>query len=474
MIVCKVTMVFAAICLISNVLSSPYQNFISANYLGNSTSMENYQIRVKQPISCEKSVQYSGYIDNLVTGDHVFFVFMESKYASRKDPIILSLNGQTGCSSILDSWLETGLCLMKSAGIETNPFSINNVANILYVDQPSDVGFSYSTSHKKDSTSKQVSESVYWFLQCFLEQFKQFAENEFHIAGTSYAAHYVPSLATHIIRQNKYAISKGRLPIKLASIIIGNGYISPRAHQLSYADYACDKNRYDKYGPLFDAFTCKRMKINRERCEFLWNQCSQGYGSCTAASIFCKKTLIDPFHSTIRNPYDIRKRCTRNNEVDSCYDEIRNIEDYVNRQDIKTIYGVDFAAGDFSNCNPHVKTRFDLHMDSLTDTMDDVVKILSTDVRVLIYSGDLNWYNNWYGQRDWASSLDWNYQVEFNERKEENWYSYVSGRKAGTVKKFKNLAFVKVFNAGYYATYDQPENMIDLYSRWIMNTSLTY
>lgn len=84
--------------------------------------------------------------------------------------------------------------------------------------------------------------------------------------------------------------------------------------------------------------------------------------------------------------------------------------------------------------------------------MDDVVKILSTDVRVLIYSGDLNWYNNWYGQRDWASSLDWNYQVEFNERKEENWYSYVSGRKAGTVKKFKNLALVKVFNAGYYVS----------------------
>lgn len=213
---------------------------------------------------------------------------------------------------------------------------------------------------------------------------------EYYLSPQTTAAHYVPSLATHIIRQNKYAISNGRLPIKLASIIIGNGYISPRAHQLSYTDYACDKNRYDKCnnekkiiviffrhpklillfpfivgidGPLFDAFTCKRMKINRERCEFLWNQCSQGYGSCTAASILCKKTLFDPFHSTSRNPYDIRKRCTHNDDLDSCYDEIRDIEEYVNRQDVKTIYGVDFSAGDFSNCNPQVKTRFDLNMD---------------------------------------------------------------------------------------------------------------
>lgn len=115
--------------------------------------------------------------------------------------------------------------------------------------------------------------------------------------------------------------------------------------------------------PIFDAFTCQKMKFNRERCEFLWNQCSRGYSSCTTASFFCKKTLFDPFHSTSRNPYDIRKRCAHNDRLDSCYNEIAEIEKYVNRQEVKTEYGVDFAAGDFSNCNQHVKTRFDLNLD---------------------------------------------------------------------------------------------------------------
>jgi cathepsin A (carboxypeptidase C) len=171
------------------------------------------------------------------------------------------------------------LCLVKNASnIETNPFSFSNIANILYIDQvivkpysfikkiliqkikPTDVGYSY-TKGKKTRTSEQVSDSIYWFLQSFFTEFKQFSNNQFHIAGTSYgknkshltvkgkitylfftASHFVPSLATRVIRENRYATSNGKIPIQLASIIIGNGYIHPQSHQLSYADYACDNN----------------------------------------------------------------------------------------------------------------------------------------------------------------------------------------------------------------------------------------
>lgn len=57
------------------------------------------------------------------------------------------------------------------------------------------------------------------------------------------ASHFVPALATRIIRENRYASSLKKIPIHLASIIIGNGYINPRAHQLSYAEYSCDNNK---------------------------------------------------------------------------------------------------------------------------------------------------------------------------------------------------------------------------------------
>ncbi|KAG2197293.1 hypothetical protein INT47_010999 [Mucor saturninus] len=383
-------------------------------------SFKNYHIRVKQPISCENSVQYSGYIDNLVTNEHVFFIFLESRFAPKTDPVILSLNGQLGCSSITNVWFETGLCLVKKAGIETNPFSFNNIANILYVDQPTGVGYSYS-SGKKPSTCAQVTETIYWFLQSFFTEFKQFARNDFHIAGTSYASHFVPSLATHIIRENRYASSSNKLPIQLASIILGNGYINPRAHKLSYAEYSCDDN---KYKPIYDKVTCQKMKTNRRQY--------------------------------------------------SCYSEIQDIVNYANSQEMKTEYGIDSEAGEFQNCNSHVKARFDMTKDSLVNTMDQIEKVLATNIRVLVYAGDMNWYNNWYGQTDWLSKLDWIGQVGFNDAKDKDWFSYVSGQKAGTVKSFLNLSFVKVFNAGYYSIYDQPANMIDLYSRWVMNVSLGY
>jgi carboxypeptidase C (cathepsin A) len=61
--------------------------------------------------------------------------------------------------------------------------------------------------------------------------------------------------------------------------------------------------------------------------------------------------------------------------------------------------------------------------------------------------------NNWHGQLDWLSKLDWIGQVEYNGVKDKDWYSYVSGQKAGTMKSFLNLAFVKVLNAGQYVSY---------------------
>jgi cathepsin A (carboxypeptidase C) len=91
-------------------------------------------------------------------------------------------------------------------------------------------------------------------------------------------------------------------------------------------------------------------------------------------------------------------------------------------------------------------------MFSLVNTMLDIEKVLANKIRVLVYAGDMNWYNNWFGQINWVSKLDWIGQVEFNQAKDNDWYSYVSGQKAGTVKTFLNLAFVKVLNAGQYVS----------------------
>jgi hypothetical protein len=74
--------------------------------------------------------------------------------------------------------------------------------------------------------------------------------------------------------------------------------------------------------PIFDKFTCQKMMHSRRHCEFLLNQCQ----SCTAALIYCKRTLADPFYTnTNLNPFDIRKTCIHNDNADSCYPAIKGI-----------------------------------------------------------------------------------------------------------------------------------------------------
>ncbi|KAG2228836.1 hypothetical protein INT48_007822, partial [Thamnidium elegans] len=358
--------------------------------------------------------KYSGYIDNLVTNEHIFFIFLESRFAPSTDPVVLSLNGQLGCSSITNSWFETGLCLVQKSGIETNPFSFNNVASILYIDQPTDVGYSYSTGSKLPSTTDEVIDSIYWFLQFFFNEFKQFAKNDFHIAGTSFGEHqYVPSLATRIIRENRFAMSTDKIPIELVSIILGNGLIHPHIQQLSNAAYSCDTED-NLYKPIFDKSTCQKMITHRGQCNYLTGKCN----ACKPANMYCKRTLEDPFYKkTHLNPYDIRKNCIPNIHIDSCYSVIKDIVSHLNRQHVKTEYGVDYKVGEFLNCNKHVKSRFKMNKNELMDTIYHIEKLLATNVRILVYAGDMNWYNNWHGQIDWLSQLDWIGQFQFNEAK---------------------------------------------------------
>lgn len=80
-------------------------------------------------------------------------------------------------------------------------------ANVLFLESPAGVGFSYSntTLDYKHNGDKVTAADNYAFLVNWLKRFPEYKNREFYISGESYAGHYVPQLAHNIISHNKKA-----------------------------------------------------------------------------------------------------------------------------------------------------------------------------------------------------------------------------------------------------------------------------
>lgn len=95
-----------------------------------------------------------------------------------------------------------------------NKFSWNSNSSVIFLDQPVNVGYSYSDTATKSTAA--AAEDVYAFLTLFFEKFPQYGKQDFHIAGESYAGHYIPTFAAKILEHEDRNIN-------LKSILIGNG-----------------------------------------------------------------------------------------------------------------------------------------------------------------------------------------------------------------------------------------------------------
>lgn len=72
--------------------------------------------------------------------------FFEARRSPEKAPLVLWLNGGPGATSMQGALRENGPCFIADDSNSTylNPWSWNNEANVLYIDQPLHTGFSYS------------------------------------------------------------------------------------------------------------------------------------------------------------------------------------------------------------------------------------------------------------------------------------------------------------------------------------------
>ena len=101
----------------------------------------------------------------------------------------------------------------------------------------------------------------------------------------------------------------------------------------------------------------------------------------------------------------------------------------------------------------------DVHMMLLGDWVNNlaskVTGILESGLEVLVYSGDKDFICNWRGGEAWTNAVDWEGTAEFNSAPYNVWE--VDGVAAGELKQYKNLKFLRIYDAGHMVPMDQPK-----------------
>lgn len=91
---------------------------------------------------------YSGYLDVELEGNepvHMHYFFFPSQGNPESDPVLFWFNGGPGCSSLLGALYEHGPFILNDAfgAMIYNRYSWNLKANVVYIESPAQVGFSY-------------------------------------------------------------------------------------------------------------------------------------------------------------------------------------------------------------------------------------------------------------------------------------------------------------------------------------------
>ncbi|KAG4915826.1 hypothetical protein JHK87_053383 [Glycine soja] len=210
-----------------------------------------------------KFQQYSGYfsVDNQ-NQRALFYYFVEAEKHPTSKPVVLWLNGGPGCSSIgVGALVEHGPFKPDSNVLVKNHFSWNKVANVLYLESPAGVGFSYSSNASFYTlvTDEITARDNLVFLQRWFTEFPEYSNNDFFITGESYAGHYAPQLAQLIVQT--------KTNFNLKGIAIGNPLMEFDTDLNSKAEFLwshglISDSTYDLFTRVCNYSTIRRQTIH--------------------------------------------------------------------------------------------------------------------------------------------------------------------------------------------------------------------
>ncbi|KAF7836099.1 serine carboxypeptidase-like 40 [Senna tora] len=403
--------------------------------------------------------QYGGYVSvDEEAGRAFFYYFVQAQRNKDSLPLLIWLNGGPGCSSLAyGAMQELGPFRVNSDGktLFKNRYPWNYFANVLFVESPAGVGFSYSNTSSDYNTNgdKKTAADNYAFLVNWLKRFPEYKSRDLYITGESYAGHYVPQFAHTILQHNTLP---NNTFINLKGIMIGNAVIN---------DETDTRGMYEFLGS-HAIISDSTVKAIEKFCDLSPNATEQGK-ECNAAIDEAGEDVGNIDIYNIYGPLCMNPNLTATPKpnsiiIDPCSDYY--VSAYLNRDDVqKALHAnVTKLKYEWSPCSD-VITKWN---DSPSTILPLLQEFLNHGLRVWIFSGDVD------GRVPVTSTL---YSINnMNLEVTTPWHPwFFNGEVGGYTQVYKgNLTFATVRGAGHQVPSFQPARALSLIKHFLDGTSL--
>ncbi|KAI4377702.1 hypothetical protein MLD38_015287 [Melastoma candidum] len=409
---------------------------------------------------------YSGYVNvNEESGRALFYWFIEAEENPEDKPLVLWLNGGPGCSSIAYGEAEEiGPFHIEADGstIYLNPYSWNKVANILFLDSPVGVGFSYSNTSSDIFTNgdKRTAEDSLAFLLKWFERFPQYKGREFYLTGESYAGHYVPQLSEAIVDYNKAA---GEKIINIKGFMVGNALTDDHRDHLGVFQFMWSAGLIsdETFKLLNDLCDYQPFIHTSNSCDNMLDIASQELGNIDPYSIF-----TPPCPASASQSNRLLKRMKVIGHVNEKYDPCTEKHSvvYFNHPEVQKALHVDkeFAPAKWDTCSDAVNINW---KDSPITVLDIYRKLIHEGLRIWVFSGDTD---------SIIPVTSTRYSIDaLRLPTVKPWRAWYDGSQVGGwTQEYEGLTFVSVRGAGHEVPLHKPKLALSLIKSYLAGTSM--
>ncbi|KAH8696547.1 Alpha/Beta hydrolase protein [Talaromyces proteolyticus] len=449
---------------------------------------------------------------------HLFFWYFESQSDPKTSPLSIWLQGGPGGSSMFGAFTENGPCAVNedSQSTRRNDYAWTKHANMLYIDQPVQTGFSYDiptngtldllsgdviphsetegpfnktgtfssqTLTSTANTTANAARHLWNFAQVWLQEFdvykNQSRNDRVGLWTESYGGRYGPGFAAYFHQQNEKIVNPRDTfkPINLDTLGVINGCIDLRTQETADPDYAYNRNTFgvtaiekvqwtDAIEAYEKPYGCQDQIDNCLNLAAKYDP--DMYGNVTLVNKVC---------------FDTSTNCQAEVEAAYIFSSKRGFYDighcnldpfpanyfigYLARSEVQQALGVPV---NFTLISNTVGKAFNLTGDyprrDPLGYLGDIAYLLEHKVQVALLYGDRDFACNWVGGEQ--ASLD--VQYDSSAAFQAAGYANITHDSDiwGQVRQHGNYSFSRIYQSGHMIPAYQPEAALEIFRR-VMN-----